>query len=187
MTPLDAKKTDPLHGGASFTLMHRVFRLIWSFVWLIFAAWTPAPLHRWRIFLLRLAGANVHYSAHVYSSARIWYPPNLSMDEFSCIGPRVNCYNMAGVVLGHGAIVSQGAYLCGGTHDINDPNHQLLVKPIHICSGAWVAAEAFVGPGVIIGDDAVVGARAVLFKNAEKNGVYAGNPAQLIRYRYAEK
>ena len=142
-----------------------------------------APLHRWRVLLLNLFGADVHPTAHVYSSARVWYPPHLHMGAHACLGPKANCYSMAVITLGAKAVVSQGAYLCAGTHDIDDPNHQLVTRPITIGEGAWVAAEAFIGPGVTVHPHAVIGARAVLFKDAEASGVYAGNPAKLIRHR----
>lgn len=170
-------------GGPAYSAVNRVHRFVWGLCWLIFASWTPAPLHRWRVFLLRMAGADLHSSVHVYGSARVWYPPNLRMDEDACLGPSVMCYNMAPIALGRNAVVSQGAHLCAGTHDINDPLHRLITMPIIIGDGAWVAAEAFVGPGVTVNAGAVVGARAVLFKDAERLGVYAGNPAKLIKYR----
>lgn len=183
MSLLNAKDSNPLEGGPSFSLGHRVFRAMWMAVWLVFASWTPPPFHRWRGLLLRLFGADVHSTARVYGSTRIWYPPNLRMDAHAVMGPRVNCYCMAPVTLGEKAIVSQGAHLCGGTHDIADRDFQLVIKPITVERGAWVAAEAFVGPGVVVGEFAVVGARAVVLRNAEPYGVYVGNPAQLVKQR----
>jgi len=90
---------------------------------------------------------------------------------------------MGSIIIGEKAVVSQGACLCGGTHDISDEDFQLVTKPIVIGARAWVAADAFIGPGVTIGEGAVVGARAVMFKDAEPFGVYVGNPAALIKKR----
>lgn len=132
-------------------------------------------------------GARVHSTAHVYASARVWYPSNLVMEEHSALGPRVNCYCMAPIHLGAHAIVSQGAHLCAGTHDISDMNFQLVTKPIVIGADAWVAAEAFIGPGVKVGHGAVIGARAVLFKDAEAGGVFVGNPAKFVRWRIKDR
>jgi putative colanic acid biosynthesis acetyltransferase WcaF len=87
------------------------------------------------------------------------------------------------VELGEKAVVSQGTHLCGGTHDIKDPDFQLVTRPILVGKGAWIAAEAFVGPGVVVGEFAVIGARAVVLRNAEPYGVYVGNPAQLVKQR----
>ncbi|MGM9424848.1 hypothetical protein [Hydrogenophaga sp. MI9] len=90
---------------------------------------------------------------------------------------------MGRISIGEKAIISQGAYLCAGTHDIADPHFQLKSYPIEIGAMAWVAAEAFVGPGVTIGEAAVIGARAVLFSDAKPYGVYVGNPAAWLKTR----
>jgi len=180
---LDAQTTKPLLGGACFSLRNRIERVVWNFVWVVFASWTPPPMHRYRVALLRLFGAKVAWSAHVYSSVRIWYPRNLTMSDHACLGPRVNCYSMAHITLAKYAVVSQGAHLCTGMHDIEDPDFQLSARPIVLEERAWVAAEAFVGPGVTIKAGAVLGARGVLFKDAEEYGVYVGNPATFVRLR----
>ena len=182
--PLQASvDQDPFKGAPSFSLAHRLIRVIWGIVWTLLASWTPAPMHRWRIFLLNLFGASVHPSAHIYSSVKIWYPANLVMQEHACLAPRVTCYNMNIIQIGKNAIVSQDVTLCGGTHDITDPRFQLITKPIFIGEGAWVAANAFVGPGVNIAAGSVVGACGVVFKDTLEKGIYIGNPAQLIKMR----
>jgi putative colanic acid biosynthesis acetyltransferase WcaF len=80
--------------------------------------------------------------------------------------------------IGDYAVISQGAHLCGGTHDYNSLNFQLVIKPIVIGARAWVCAEAFIHPGVVVPEGAVVGARAVVSKTLIKPWtVYAGNPA----------
>ena len=56
-------------------------------------------------------------------------------------------------------------------------------KSLLLESKAWVAAEAFVGPGVTIGEGAVVGARAAVFKNVTPWTVVGGNPAKYIKDR----
>jgi len=87
------------------------------------------------------------------------------------------------ITIGDYALVSQGAHLCAGSHDIGDPNFQLISRPIFIGSRSWVASEAFVGPGVTIGEGAVLGARAVAFKTLQPWTVYIGNPAQPLKER----
>ena len=180
---LDAQSTKPLKGGPSFSIRNRLIRLVWNWVWFLLASWSPPSFRLVRIGLLRLFGADVAWSANVYSSTQIWFPANLVMRSYACLGPKVNCYCMATITVEEYAIVSQGAHLCTGTHDIEDPNFQLYAKPIHIGTRAWVAAEAFIGPGVTVHDRAVIGARAVLFKDAVESGVYIGNPAIMLKVR----
>lgn len=183
MTPLDARATRPLEGGASFSLANRVVRAIWRLAWVVLCRFTPPPLHGWRRLVLRAFGARVGRGVRVHGSARIWLPANLELGDHALIGPEVRLYNQGHISIGPHSVISQGAHLCASTHDIADPDFQLVLRPITIGTQCWVAAEAFVGPGVTVGDRAVVGARAALFTAAEPDGVYSGNPAQLIKQR----
>ena len=183
MTPLDAAISHVREGGASFPLRHRLFRLCWNVVWTLFGRWSPVPLYGWRRFLLRGFGARISATARIYPSALIWYPPHLTMGEHAVMGPGVICYCMDRVTLADYAIVSQRAYLCGGTHDVDDPHFQLHTGPIEIGRMAWIAAEAFVGPRVTVGEGAVVGARGVAMRDVPDWEIWAGNPARRIRSR----
>jgi len=180
---LKADEFNPLRGGPSFSLSDRVYRGIWNLTWLFLARWTPAPLRGWRRFLLRIFGANMAEGCDVRGSATVWSPKNLIMHEYASIGNGAYCYNMASVELGRYVVISQRAHLCAGTHKIDEPTMQLYAEPIAVGEHAWVAAEAFVGPGVTIGDGAVLGARAVAVRNLEPWSVYAGNPARKINAR----
>jgi putative colanic acid biosynthesis acetyltransferase WcaF len=183
MTVLDARVCKTREGGASFSVRHRLERLIWSAAWTLLASWTPVPMHGWRRLLARAFGAKVAGTAKIYPDAKIWYPRNLSLAEYSCLGPGVDCYCMDSVSLGCYALVSQGATLCGGTHDIDQEDFQLKVAPIVIADHAWIAARAFVGPGVTVNEGAVLGACGVSFHDLEAWTVFAGNPAKKIRMR----
>lgn len=179
-TPLDASKDGK---GPSFSLRNRLTRVVWMLTWLLLAKWTPPPLHRWRRLVLIAFGAKVGAGARVYGTTRVWLPANLELGREVLIGPRVNLYNQGRISIGDGSIVSQGAHVCASTHDVHDPNFQLLLRPIRIGRNCWVATEAFVGPGVAMHDRAVLGARGVLFGTAEEQGIYRGNPAMLIKHR----
>ncbi|MFD1949608.1 putative colanic acid biosynthesis acetyltransferase [Sphingomonas arantia] len=181
--PLDAAQSRAWEGGASFSRANRLYRLAFGITWALLAAWTPPPLRGWRRWLLRRFGATLAPTANVYGSARIWSPANLIMDDYAAIGPRATIYAMAPIRIGPYAIVSQGAHLCAATHDIEDASFQLRSRPIHIGARAWIAAEAFVGPGVTVGDGAVLGARGCAMRNLDPWTVYSGNPAAPIRAR----
>jgi len=181
--PLDASVSRPLEGGPSFSLRHRLFRAVWTVAWAALGGWTPPPLHAWRRLLLVAFGARLAPTARVYGAARVWYPPNLEMGEHAVLGPSANCYCMDKVTIGPYAIISQGAQLCGGTHRPDDPDFQLITKPISIGHHAWIAADAFVGPGVTVGEGALLGARSVTFRDLSPWTIYAGNPAKPLRER----
>lgn len=183
MEILNAKTHDTWRGGASFTVSNRVYRTCWWLTWKLLASWTPAPLHGWRRLLLRAFGATIADTAGIYPSAVIWSPKNLSVGEYAFIGPGVRVYSMAPITFAPYSLASQGAHLCAGSHDIESEAFQLIARPIVIGFRAWIAAEAFVGPGVTVGEGAVLGARACAFKDLDPYVVYAGNPARPIKER----
>lgn len=161
----------------------KVRRLLWLVVEASLYRLSPTPLHAWRRFLLRSFGASIARGAHPYPSARIWAPWNLVMEADACLGPRVICYSVAKVTLGAACIVSQGAHLCAASHDFRDAGFHLMGGAIEIGAGAWVAADAFVGPGVHIGGNSVLGARAVAMKDVPAAAIMVGNPARPLGMR----
>ena len=183
MTPLDAQGAGSAAGGPSFTLANRLLRVVWGVSWLLLARWTPPPLHRWRALVLRLFGAKIGRGVRVYASASIWLPANLEMGERSVMGPRVRCYNQGRITIGARVTVSQDASLCASSHDVSDRHFQLQLRPITIGDDAWIAAEAFVGPGAHVGEGSILGARGVAMRPLEPWTIYSGNPAQPLKAR----
>lgn len=182
-TPLDARDTRPLEGGASFSLANRLARVVWMATWLVLCRFTPPPLHAWRRLVLRLFGAKVARGARVHASVSVWLPANLELGESALIGPGVRLYNQGRIAIGARTVISQRAHICASTHDLHDPLFQLVLRPVTIGDRCWVAAEAFVGPGVTMHDGSVLGARGALFADAKADGVYSGNPAVWIKGR----
>lgn len=111
------------------------------------------------------------------------------MEAHSCLADDVDCYCVAPITLGAHATVSQYSYLCAASHDHRDPSMQLIVAPIVIEPYAWVAADVFVGPGVRVGEGAVVGARSTVIQDVMPWTVVAGSPATLrsARPRFARR
>ena len=159
-------------------------RLLWIITWGLLARPFPRSLgSSWKRFLLRLFGAKIHKTAIVYSSVRIYMPWQLEMHEYSCLAPEVDCYNVAKIRIGAHTTVSQKSYLCSASHDITDSSHPLITAPIIIKEKAWVSASCFIGMGVTVGEGAVVGATASVFKDVEPWTVVGGNPAKFIKKR----
>lgn len=162
---------------------HRLRRIIWASV--------NATIYRWaggRVFwpfrkaLLKLFGARIDKRAYIYASSRIFAPWQLEVGR-ACIGPQTEIYNKAPISIGNDSVVSQGSFLCAASHDITSLMLPLSTRPISIGDNAWIAAGAFVGMGVNIGEGAVVGARAAVFKDVEPWTVVGGNPAKFIKKR----
>lgn len=165
-------------------LRNKLRRTLWNITYILaFRPFCLSCFDSWRLFLLRLFGARLHPTAHIYSSVKIWAPWNLEMDAFSCLAPSVDCYNTDLIRIGKNTIVSQKSYLCASSHDISDPYFSLITAPIIIEDQVWIAADSFIGMGVTIHQGAVVGARSCVFKDVAPWTVVGGNPAKEIKKR----
>lgn len=167
----------------SFGLKNRFYRLIWNLIYSLFYSWTPVYLFKWRVFLLKIFGCQLDWSARIYPTSKIWSPKNLRLGCNVTIAPGVKVYNQGLIEIGDNSLISQDSTLCASTHDYKKIQFPLLLKPIEIGKNVWVCAEAFVGPGVTIHDGAVLGARAVAKQDLEAWTVYDGNPCQMIKKR----
>jgi putative colanic acid biosynthesis acetyltransferase WcaF len=183
----DTPAMRPTDAGPSFSLSNRLARLAWGITWLVLARFSPPFMAGWRRLVLILFGAKIGKNARIYSSAKIWLPSNLTVGEGAIIGPGAIIYNQGRISIGAHSVVSQRAHLCAGTHDIASSSFTLVCRPVVLGSGCWVAAEAFVAPGVTLGDGAILGARGALFEDAEPMAIYRGNPAKMIGLRKREQ
>ncbi|MHB9131977.1 MAG: DapH/DapD/GlmU-related protein [Armatimonadota bacterium] len=156
---------------------------LWGIVWLLLFRPSPRPLHAWRRLLLHLFGCRIIGKPFVQPSVIIKMPWQLTLEDGACLGDRSEVYNLGPVVLKARSTVAQMAYLCGGTHDLSQPDVPLLVGEIIVGEEAFIGARALVLPGVTIGDGAVIGAGAVVAKDMPAWMVCVGNPCRPIKPR----
>jgi len=162
----------------------QLYRALWSVVWTLFARPFPRSyFNSWKVMLLRLFGAQIKKNAIIYSSAKVYNPKKLIMGEGSVLGDDVDCYNVDFIRIGKNVVISQKVYLCTASHNIYDGTFKLITAEIIIDDNAWIAADSFIGMGVRIGRNAVVGARSSVFKNVEENTIVGGNPAKFLKNR----
>lgn len=158
-------------------------RFLWNVVQLLFIRMSPGRAMGWRRFWLKTFGAKVGKLSGTRPTTRIVHPWLLTLNDYAMLGDNVTVYNLGPVEVGAHSVVSQNTHLCAGTHDYTKPELPLLRSSITIGQGVWVCADAYVGPGVTIGDNAVVGARSVVTGDVEPGVVVAGNPAKVVKRR----
>jgi putative colanic acid biosynthesis acetyltransferase WcaF len=153
-----------------------------EFLWVVASALvmrSSLPASGPRKMLLRLFGASIGPGVVVKQNVTVKFPWRLKIGANSWIGEGVWIDNLADVSVGADACISQGAYLCTGSHDWTSRAFDLKTKPIVIGDGAWVCARATIGPGVNLGDGAVVLLGAVATRDVpsmyvlKADGVYA--------------
>ncbi|MHB1021960.1 MAG: LbetaH domain-containing protein [Acidobacteriaceae bacterium] len=167
----------------AFSLASRVQRHLWNLCWALFYRTSPRPLHAWRAWLLRLFGAKMGPNCHFYPKSKVWAPWNLICEDQCTLGDDAEIYNPAPCYMGSHAIVSQQAYICGATHDYDDPAFPLISFPIHLGAYSWICARASVAPRVRVGEGAVLGLAAVATRDMDPWTIYAGVPAKKVKDR----
>lgn len=178
------EKPDLVKGKQRYALNIKFKRLLWSVIWNICIR--PLPhfgCYKIINFWYRLFGTKIGKGSIIYPSAKVFMPWNLVVGDYTAVGQHVDVYNAAPIIIGDSCVVSERAYLCTASHNIQSPFHEQIEKSIVLGNRSWVAAEAFVGMGVNIGDGAVVGARSAVFKDVEPWTVVGGNPAKFLKKR----
>jgi putative colanic acid biosynthesis acetyltransferase WcaF len=152
--------------------------LVWWFVQSVTFPLSPHFANAFRCNLLRLFGAKIGQDVLIRPTARFTYPWNVEIGEASWIGDDVVFYSLDRIRVGKNCVISQKTYLCTGSHDIQDPTFKLIVAPIAIGNGAWIATDCFVGCGVKIGVNTVVGARSSVFSSLPEQQICLGSPCK---------
>jgi putative colanic acid biosynthesis acetyltransferase WcaF len=167
----------------AFAASDRARRLVWNVCRALLYRPSPRPMHAWRAFLLRCFGAKLGPGCTFYPGSKVWAPWNLECADCVVVADGAEVYNPAPMRFGSHAIVSQDAFLCGATHDYDDPRFPLLAYRMDVGAYAWVCARASIGPGVNMGEGSVLALGSVATRDLEPWGVYAGVPAVKVKER----
>jgi putative colanic acid biosynthesis acetyltransferase WcaF len=133
------------------------------------------PINASRVAALRLFGARIGSGVVIKPGVRVKFPWRLTIGDHSWIGESVWIDNLAPVTIGSDSCVSQGTYLCTGTHDWSRETFDLATHPISIGEQVWIAARATVGPGVCVGDGAVVTLGTVVTRSVPPAHICSGS------------
>ncbi|MGF1635266.1 MAG: WcaF family extracellular polysaccharide biosynthesis acetyltransferase [Phycisphaerae bacterium] len=174
---------DSLRFVSPWTFKQNIARALWMFVYKILFRTSFHNWYGWRRLILRTFGAKIGRDVRMRPTVMIEIPWNLDIGDGSVIGDHAILYSLGKITIGRRVVISQYAHLCAGTHDHRFTDFPLLRPPINIDDEAWVAADSFVGPGVTIGTQAVLGARASAFKDVPPGMIATGNPAKPLKSR----
>ena len=163
------------------TSISKVFvKLIWDFFGKpLFSSYLPGTY--WRKIILIIFGAEIGKGGKIKTNIRISEPWNLSIGDHCWIGENVWIDNLALVKIGNRVCISQGVYLCTGNHNYKKDLFNLILEKIVIEDDCWIAAKSIIAPGSILKRGSVCCLGAVISGILEKDGIYKGNPAKLLK------
>lgn len=158
---------------------------------------------KWSVLVCRAYGIKVGSGAHIGSGLRFVLPWNIELADRCVFGGSVRLWSelesgrlvvgkgaevgrecvldfSGGLSIGEGALISEGCIVY--THDHGyDPHSAPTALPLSIGKGAWIGARAIILPSVRrIGDNAIIGAGAVVSRDVPDDYIYVGTSGRLL-------
>ncbi|MFC7450651.1 acyltransferase [Rhodococcus daqingensis] len=147
----------------------------------IVQSWRLVPV--WLRILLLLAGGAKVWGAGIYAGCHFG-GKDIRMGLGTFVNRGVFFDGTAPITLGRQVAVGHQVAFITSTHEMGPADGRggrVYDLPIAVGDGCWIGARATVLPGVTIGPGCMIGAGAVVTKDCEPNGLYAGNPARRVR------
>jgi len=139
-------------------------------------------------------GTRIWAFAHVLPGAKIGKNCNICDHTFIengvVVGDRVTI--KSGVQLWEGVCIEDDVFIGPNATFTNDPFPRSKMRPAEyartvVRRRASVGANATILPGITVGEEAMVGAGAVVTKDIPAWAIVAGNPARIVGYTSTEK
>ena len=118
------------------------------------------------------------------------YRPQISIGNYVCMNPNCHIGAINKVTIEDHVLIGAGVLIIDHSHGQITmesmkcpPNQRKLYSKgsVHIKKNVWIGEHAAILPGVTIGENAIVGANAVVTKDVPENAVVGGNPARVIK------
>jgi putative colanic acid biosynthesis acetyltransferase WcaF len=159
-----------------------IFRLCYSLLIRI----SPRQLFGWRNYIYKLFGAKIGKGVRISSSAKLYYPWNVTIGDYCWIGDNCNLYSIDKIEIGNNVALAHNVFISTAAHDITSRTFETIRKPVHVCDEVWIATNAFISMGVTINKGAVIGSCAVVTKDMPEGYICLGFPAKPVKLRRNE-
>jgi maltose O-acetyltransferase len=185
-------------GGLRNALVRLAVRLVTTYcVWKYRYLWRrrvefgPGFICNWRLKIRGpgrvIIGEGVNAWAHAEPNVFITYRPESEIR----VGPntRLNGAGLMaarGIEIGANCILGSAVLLDTDFHSVDvdrrvNPDAHVRTRPIRLANNVWVGGQAAILKGVQVGENSVIGFRAVVIDDVPPNVVVAGNPARIVR------
>jgi acetyltransferase-like isoleucine patch superfamily enzyme len=130
-----------------------------------------------------IIGSRVQILAHYAPSVLVVFPGGrLEIGDGTMLNYGADVAATKSVTIGRDCLI--GTHVIILDNDFHDPLNKRdrpEARPVSVGDRVWIGNRVIILPGVTIGDDAVVGAGAVVTSDVPSRSVVAGNPARVIR------
>jgi acetyltransferase-like isoleucine patch superfamily enzyme len=140
---------------------------------------------KFKVFILKLAGADLGQNVKICSSAKILGNGKLAIGNNTWIGHECLIICSSNITIGSDVDIAPRVYIGTGTHivDVNSNNvaGKGISKDVVIGDGCWIGVNSTILPGVSIEEKVIVAAGSVVTKDILTLNLVGGVPAKLIK------
>ena len=116
-----------------------------------------------------------------------WLSPKLTIGDNVYIGDFAAILCADSISIGDNTLIADNLLITDenhGTENNGVPYHAqpLHTKPVSIGKNVWIGANVVVLPGITVGDNAIIGAGAIVTRDIPPNAIAVGNPAKIVKY-----
>ncbi len=135
-----------------------------------------------RELLSELFGYSVPQSLRVFPPFYTDFGKNISVGENVFINACCHFQDHGGITIGDGCQIGHNVVFATLNHGLAPEDRKTTYPaPIILGKNVWVGSNATILQDVSIGDNAIIGAGAVVTKNVEANTIVGGVPARFIK------
>lgn len=134
-----------------------------------------------RVGFLRMFGAKVGERVVIRSGVHITFPWYVEIGDDVWLGDEACLLSLALITIENDVCISQRAFLCTGSHNFRTKTFELVTRSITVRRGSWIAAQAFIAPGVEIGEGSLISAGSVVLDAVPPRSLVRGNPAVVVK------
>ncbi len=107
---------------------------------------------------------------------------SIKIGRYNLISPGVRISSAARIIIEDNCMLANGVYITDSDwHGIYDRLSFGKAAPVHLKKNVWVGDGAIICKGVTIGENAIIGAGAIVVDDVPENSIAAGNPASVVK------
>ena len=140
------------------------------------------PPEKVRELFSKLTASKIDESCFIIPPFHTEFGKNTKIGKNVFINSCCRFQDNGGIEIGDKTMIGPNVTIVTVNHEINPETRiNAIPKPVKIGKNVWIGADCTILPGVIIGENSIIGAGSVVTKDVPANIVVAGNPAKLIK------
>lgn len=155
----------------------------------IFINYIVAYIPCWYIrkFFYCLFGMRIGNGSRICMKCTIMSPWKIQIGKNTMINEYVLLDGRGGLYIGDSCSISMWAIIYTASHLSSSERFQYYSRETRLGNCCWIGARGVIMPGALLADRSIISVNSCFKGESEVNGIYAGNPATLKRYRLLDE